>query len=197
MRYCGGAKLSWTLDKTNFSFSPFPALAPFPQPTPVLSSKFKAKTIVKVQKMSIVKEIFTKTPSPPTIKTVAETFPYFPWSSGGFCAKGMNSLEERSQSVATQSFAASLWGKVFLCWSDRSQRCCLSVPWKEELQLLQFTASTWHSFWHLQQRWNCSKKECGVFPYPQKKQNHKPSSSCYCFLVLELFCWVAIVLLFS
>lgn len=187
MRFCWGAQLSQTLGKTNFSFS---------QSTPVLSSKQRQSW--KFKKVSILKQTFMKTPSPPTIKNVAESFLYFPWDSGGFlCKRGKQpwrKVTATGNSINLQPH--TLWAKVFLDWSGKSWRFCSLVPWKEELPLLQLTASTWHSLWYLQQRWSCSKKECFSF-HPQEKQKHKPSSSCYCFLVLELSWRAAIVLRLS
>lgn len=107
---------------------------------------------------------------------------------GFFYAKGTNSLEERSQPVATSSFVAShalsksvsrlMWQKLEMLFP---------VPWKKELQLLRLTASTWHSLWHLQHRWSCSKEEFVFLSIHGKNKSTNPAAAVTAFLSLSFF----------
>lgn len=172
MRHCRGAQSLRTLDKINFWFSPNNFCV-----------KFKTK-ITNINPESNIYENFFSSPVGEKRRRVFCIFHEAPF----FCTKGMNSLEERSQAVATSSFSASHAPSKSvsrLVWKKPGDTFYLSL-WKR--------SSNYSSSWlQLDTHYDiCNRGEVAVrrrfvfLSIHRKKQMHKPSSSSsYCFLVLE------------
>lgn len=119
MRYYGGAQLSWTLGKTKFSFSPFPALPPFPQSSPVLSSK--QRQLWKFKKYQSWKKYLQNSFSHYK-KMWLRVFRIFHEALGDFVQKEWIALKKgHSQGQLNHLQPHTLWAKVFLGWSDKPE----------------------------------------------------------------------------
>lgn len=164
-------KSFWTLGKINFWFSP---------------DNFYVKFKIKLTNVNPESKFYENSFSSPVEKMRLRVFCVF-HEAPLLCTKEMKNLEERSQWQLHHSQPRTLWAKVFLDCSDKSQRCCLPGLLKEELHLFRFRLTL-----IMTPTTEMNLLYGGDYSFhPREKKMHKPSSS-FSFLVLEPLarCWL-------